>query len=232
MPGAPVAPAPTARPTAGTTGSATVYGQAKEFQASNLTFNNDYDEAKGASQALALALYGDKAVLKNVRVTADQDTLLNYNSARAYIAGSYIEGTVDFIYGNGTAVFNACRIYEKRSTGGPITAANTPASQKYGFLIYKSTVTGATDNTTQLGRPWKQDAQVTFRESSLSATIATAQPWINMGTATWQNARLYEYLNTGAGATENSNRKQLTDARAADYTPQKYLAGTDGWNPL
>jgi pectinesterase len=218
--------------TAGTTGSATVYVQAKEFNASNLTFNNDYDETVAASQALALALYGDKVVLKNVRVTADQDTLLIYNSARAYLANSYIEGTVDFIYGNGQAVFNACQIYEKRSTGGPITAANTPATQTYGFLIYKSTITGATSNTTQLGRPWGQGAQVLYRESSLSATIATAQPWVNMSTNTWQNARFFEYKNTGSGATVNSNRPQLTDAQAANYTPQKYLAGTDGWNPV
>ncbi|GIF23460.1 pectinesterase [Actinoplanes tereljensis] len=218
--------------TAGTTGSATVYVQAKEFNATNLTFNNDYDETVAASQALALALYGDKAVLKNVRITADQDTLLIYNSARAYIANSYIEGTVDFIYGNGQAVFNACQIYEKRSTGGYLTAANTPSTQTYGFLIYKSTITGLPTNLTYLGRPWGAAAQVTFRESSLSATIKIAQPWTDMSTNTWQNARFYEYKNTGSGATVNSNRAQLTDAQAANYTPQKYLAGTDGWNPI
>ncbi len=219
--------------TYGTTGSATVYVQSKEFNATNLTFNNDYDEAaNGSSQALALALYGDKAVLKNVRVTADQDTLLIYNSARAYVANSYIEGTVDFIYGNGTAVFNACSIYEKRSTGGPLTAANTPSTQTYGFLIYKSTITGATGNTTQLGRPWGAAAQVLYRESSLSATIATAQPWVDMSTNSWKNARFSEYRNTGAGATTNSNRPQMSDSTAASYTPQKYLAGSDGWNPV
>jgi pectin methylesterase-like acyl-CoA thioesterase len=217
--------------TAGTTGSATVYVQAKEFYGKNLTFNNDYDETQGASQALALALYGDRARLGNVRVTADQDTLLIYNKARAYIWSSYIEGTVDFIYGNGTAVISGSRIYEKRTTGGPITAANTEAATTYGFLIYRSTITGAVAGKTQLGRPWGQGAQVTYRESSLSNTIATAQPWINMSTNVWQNARFYEYKNTGAGATVNSNRKQLTDAQAANYTKAKYLAGTDGWNP-
>ena len=218
--------------TAGTTGSATVYVQAKEFQATNLTFNNDYDETVAASQALALALYGDKAVLKNVRILADQDTLLIYNSARAYVANSYIEGTVDFIYGNGQAVFNACQIYEKRSTGGYLTAANTPSTQTYGFLIYKSTITGAAGNVTYLGRPWGAAAQVTYRESALSATIKVAQPWTDMSTNSWENARFSEYKNTGAGATTNSNRKQLTDAQAASYTPQKYLAGSDGWNPV
>ncbi|MFC4065934.1 pectinesterase family protein [Actinoplanes subglobosus] len=218
--------------TAGTTGSATVYVQAKEFYGKNLTFSNDYDEAaNGSSQALALALYGDRARLGNVRVIADQDTLLIYNSARAYIWSSYIEGTVDFIYGNGSAVFYACQIYEKRSTGGYLTAANTPATQKYGFLIYKSTITGATNNVTYLGRPWGAAGQVTVRESNLSATIRVAQPWTDMSGNSWKNARFYEYKNTGAGATVNSNRAQLTDAQAADYTPQKYLAGTDGWNP-
>jgi pectin methylesterase-like acyl-CoA thioesterase len=219
--------------TAGTTGSATVYVQAKEFQATNLTFTNDYDEtANGASQALALALYGDKAVIKNAYIRADQDTLLIYNKARAYIKASYIEGTVDFIYGNGTAVFDSDKIYEKRSTGGPITAANTESGTTYGFLIYKSTITGATNNTTTLGRPWGAAAQVTYRESSLSATIVTALPYLDMSTNSWKNARFSEYKNTGAGATVNSNRKQLTDAQAVNYTPAKYLAGTDGWNPL
>ncbi|WP_305785674.1 pectinesterase family protein [Symbioplanes lichenis] len=218
--------------TAGTTGSATVYVQAKEFYGKNLTFSNDYDEAaNGSSQALALALYGDRARLGNVRLLGDQDTLLIYNKARAYVWSSYIEGTVDFIYGNGSAVFYACQIYEKRSTGGYLTAANTDASSPYGFLIYKSTVTGAPANLTYLGRPWGAAGQVTVRESTLSNTIRIAQPWTDMSGNPWQGARFYEYKNTGAGATINSNRPQLTDAQAANYTPQKYLAGTDGWNP-
>jgi len=219
--------------TAGTTGSATVYVQAADFYAKNLTFNNDYDEAaNGASQALALALYGDRARLGNVRILADQDTLLIYNNARAYIWSSYIEGTVDFIYGNGSAVFNACQIYEKRSTGGYLTAANTPSTQTYGFLIYKSTITGVPNNLTYLGRPWGAAAQVVYREDTLSSTIRIAQPWTDMSSNSWKNARFYEYKNTGAGATTNSNRPQLTDSQAANYTPQKYLAGSDGWNPV
>jgi pectinesterase len=143
-----------------------------------------------------------------------------------------VEGTVDFIFGGASAVFNACQIYEKRSTGGPITAANTDAAKTYGILFYRSTITGATNNKTQLGRPWGAAAQVLYRESSLSATIATGQPWIDMSSNSWKNARFFEYKNTGSGATTNSNRPQMSDSTAANYTPQKYLAGTDGWNPL
>ena len=220
--------------TYGIEGSATAVVSGHDFAAANLTFTNDFDENSSdtGDQALAMLLNADRATFTNTRHQADQDTLLVNDSARAYFVNSYVEGTVDFIYGGGIAVFNVCNIYEKRSTGGPITAASTAATKTYGFLFYKSTITGATNNTTQLGRPWRQDAQVLYRESSLSATIATAQPWVNMSTSTWQNARFTEYKNTGSGATINSNRPQLTDAQAPNYTPQKYLAGTDGWNPV
>ena len=30
----------------------------------------------------------------------------------------------------------------------------------------------------------------------------------------------------------NSNRPQMSDATAANYTVAKYLAGSDGWNPV
>ncbi|MCP2322126.1 pectinesterase [Hamadaea flava] len=218
----------------GTSGSATVFAYGHDFIATNLTISNDFDESSVTSgqQAVALHLNADRAVLTNVRLLGDQDTFLVNDATRAYVKNSYIEGTVDFIFGGGTIVFDGCSVYEKRSTGGPITAASTDTAKTYGFLFYKSTITGAANNVTGLGRPWRQGAQVLYRESTLSATIATAQPWTNMSTNTWQNARFFEYRNTGSGATVNGNRPQLADSQAANYTPQKYLAGSDGWNPI
>jgi len=213
----------------GTAGSATVFVYGHDFTAQNLTISNDYGEG---SQAVAANVSGQRAVFNGVHFLGAQDTLLVNDGARAYFVNNHIEGTVDFIFGGGTAVFNTCSIYEKRAVGGPVTAARTPATQTYGFLIYKSTIDGATTNATQLGRPWGPDAQVLYRESTLSATIATAQPWINMSTNVWYNARFDEYRNTGPGTTYNNNRPQMTDAQALTYTPQKYLAGSDGWNPI
>ncbi len=219
--------------TSGTSGSASVSVAAKDFVATNLTISNDYDENtyEDGDQAVALKLGGDRAQLDNVRLLGDQDTFL-LNSGRTYVKNSYVEGTVDFIFGGGVGVFTATQVYEKRTTGGPITAAKTDAAATYGFLFYKCTITGAVNNTTQLGRPWGPDAQVLYRESSLSATIKTSEPWIDMSGNVWENARFLEYKNTGSGATTNSNRPQLSDAQAANYTPQKYLAGTDSWNPV
>lgn len=213
----------------GTSGSATLFGYGHDLALVNLTVSNDYGEG---SQAVALHLNADRAVLDNVRLLGNQDTFLVNDATRAYVRNSYLEGTVDFIFGGGTIVFHSCQIYQRRSTGGPITAASTPATKTYGMLFYRSNVTGAANNVTQLGRPWRQDAQVLYRETALSATIRTAQPWTDMSANTWQNARFTEYRNTGSGATVNGNRPQLSDAQAPNHTPQKYLAGSDGWNPV
>ncbi|GAB2831984.1 hypothetical protein GCM10022221_33600 [Actinocorallia aurea] len=207
--------------------TAAVFGH--DFTATNLTISNDYGVGV---QTLALNLNVDRGTFRNVRLLSNQDTLLVNDSARVYFVGSYIEGTVDFIYGGGIAVFHSSTIHEKRTTGGPITAASTPAGRKYGFLIYKSTVTGATAGTTTLGRPWRQNAQVLYRESNLTNTIRGSQPWIDMSSASWKKARFLEYRNTGAGAGTNGNRPQLAASKAGEYTPQKYLAGSDGWNPV
>jgi pectinesterase len=212
----------------GTSGSATAFINGHDFAASNLTLSNDYGEG---SQAVAANVNADRSVFTNVRFLGNQDTLL-VNNYRSYYRSSYVEGTVDFIFGGGTAVFHATTVHERRSTGGPITAAKTDAANPYGFLFYKSTITGAANNVTQLGRPWGAAAQVLYRESNLSATIKTAQPWTDMSSNSWKNARFLEYKNTGSGAGTNSNRPQLSDSAAANHTPQKYLAGTDGWNPV
>ncbi|MBP2328459.1 pectinesterase [Kibdelosporangium banguiense] len=217
----------------GTSGSASVFVDGRDFIATNLTISNDYVEKPGAegNQAVALHLNADRAVFRNVRLLGDQDTFLVNDKARAYMADSYVEGTVDFIFGGGTMVFERTTVHEKRTVGGPITAASTAATKKYGLLFYRCTITGTTNNTTQLGRPWRPAGQVLYRESTLTATLKTSQPWTDMSGNPWQKARFSEYHNTGAGAGTNPNRPQLPDAQAADYTPQKYLAGTDGWNP-
>lgn len=218
----------------GAQGSATVQALGHDVIIKNLTITNDYDEDtyETGDQALAAFVDADRAIVTDVRFLGDQDTLRVHDRARAYFLRTYVEGTVDFVYGGGIGVFNASTIHEKRSSGGPITAADTAAAKPYGLLFYKCTITGTGNNVTTLGRPWAQSAHVVYRESTLSATVKTAQPWTDMGDATWKNARFFEYRNTGAGATVNSNRPQLTDAQAATYTPQKYLAGSDGWNPV
>lgn len=233
----------------GTQGSATVVIFAPNTNVRNLTIQNSYDEAaNGASQALALYAGGDRQVYRNISVLGNQDTLLSWSGSaskvyRQYFYASWIEGDVDFIYGDGTAVFDHCKIHSlsrgSSSNNGYVTAASTWNTNPYGFLFVADAFSSnAPAGTVYLGRPWHPSgntatiAQVLIRDSTLDAHVHTSQPWTDMSGFSWKDARFDEYHNSGAGATANANRPQLTDAQAANYTAQRYLAGSDGWNPV
>ena len=231
--------------TAGTTGSATVYNLAANTTIKGLTIQNTYGEG---SQALALYAAGDRQVYRNVQLKGYQDTFLSWGGTgskqiRQYVYKSYIEGAVDFIYGNGAVVIDSTTIRSLdrgSSNNGYITAAATHASNPYGILITRSTLQGpSAAQTVALGRCWHAggaaDAigQVLIRESTLGAHIRQAGAWQDMSGFSWKTCRFSEYNNTGAGATNGtSDRPQMSATTAASYTSQRYLAGSDGWNPV
>lgn len=241
-------PKPDGSGTYGTSGSASYTIEAPDFTARNLTFENAYDEAaNGNSQAVAVRTTGDRQVYDNVRFLGNQDTLYaNTPSAttvaRQYFHNCYVEGDVDFIFGRATAVFDRCVIKAlsrgSSDNNGYVTAASTEITNPYGFLIYRSHLTSnAPARTFHLGRPWPAGGsttargQVLVRESWLGQQFKDA-PWTDMSGLNWRDARLSEYRNHGPGATVNDDRPQLDPREAAKYTPERYLAGRDGWNPV
>lgn len=235
----------------GTEGSATATFRAADLAVTGVTITNSFNPAANpgvtGTQAVALAAEGDRQVYANDRIISTQDTLLAWSpkataQTRQYFRNCFVAGTVDFVFGNATAVFDRVNLQATDlgaaagGNNGYLTAANTDSGKKYGFLITNSTVhaSGAA-NTGYLGRPWHPTAsavaQVVIRETVLPAAIKSAAPWTDMSGFSWRSARFFEYRNTGPGAAVNGNRPQLTAAQAADYTAARYLAGTDGWNP-
>lgn len=198
------------------------------FEARNLTFANT---AGDRGQAMALRLQADRVKIENCKLTGWQDTLL-VHSGRHYFKNCHIEGRVDFIYGGATSVFDQCQIVTKN--GGYITAASTPEDQKYGYLFYRCNISGW-GKQAYLGRPWRPFAQVAFVQCKIGDNILPAG-WNNWGKeSNEKTARYVEYQNTGPGADRSGRvpwSRELTDAEAADYTPENYLKGTDGWNPI
>ncbi|MFF0776413.1 pectinesterase family protein [Nonomuraea wenchangensis] len=232
----------------GTSGSASYVISAPDFTARNLTFENSYDEAaNGPSQAVAVRTTGDRQVYENVRFLGNQDTLYANTAsatttARQYFRDCHVEGDVDFIFGRATAVFDNCVIksLDRGSTdnNGYVTAASTELANPYGFLIYRShLVSDAPARSVHLGRPWPAGGsatargQVLVRESWLGQHVKDA-PWTDMSGLSWRDARLSEYRNEGPGASAGADRPALTPAQAAAFTPERYLAGADGWNPV
>ncbi|MFG2351467.1 pectinesterase family protein [Streptomyces phaeochromogenes] len=240
----------TAKPgggTYGTSGSATVAVEADDFQARNLTINNDFDEARNQGlsghQAVALRTAADQVLLDGIIVDGDQDTLLLDTAAkdrlgRVYVTNSYVSGNVDFVFGRATAVIDQSVITLKKrwdgTSAGYITAPSTTADRK-GILINRSVVNGdVSTGSFFLGRNWHAggDAtlrpQTTVRNSTLSAAVKST-PWSDMGGFSWKNDRFAEYKNTGPGSgAASSDRPQLTDSQASGQEVADWL-GT--WNP-
>jgi pectinesterase len=232
--------------TAGTAGSATVLNMAKNTTVKGVTIANTY--AAHDSQALALYAGGDRQVYRNVRLLGYQDTFLSWggtgsSQVRQYVYKSYIEGAVDFIYGNGALVIDSTTIRSldrRSSNNGYITAAATNSSNPYGILITRSTlVSAAAAQTVALGRCWHAGGaanaigQVLIRDSTLGAHIRQAGAWQDMSGFSWKTCRFSEFNNTGPGvSTGTGDRPLISSATAANYTSQKYLAGSDGWNPV
>jgi len=245
-------PLPSGSGTYGTTGSSSVFIDGNDFVARNLTFANTFDEAAhdySAEQAVAVTTRGDRLVFDNVRILGNQDTLQPSSPStstvsRAYYRNCYIEGDVDFIFGRGTAVFDHCEIRSlnrgSSSNNGYVTAASTTNTNAYGYLFTQCTLTataGIAAQSVYLGRPWHPGgdvnaiAQVLYRDSVLGAHIKNS-PWTDMSGFSWHDARFFEYRNTGPGSTITTDRPQMSDATAVNYTAAKYLAGGDGWNPI
>ena len=235
--------------TYGTLGSATVHVLADGFTAEYVSFRNTFNKNSQpgvtGTQAVAIAMQGDRQSYLDCVFYGHQDTLLTWSSTpskdiRQYVYGGEVEGDVDFIFGDGTLVIDRSHVKvlnDGQYSSGALTAPATYSGQTYGILITGSTVTSTlAANTVWLGRAWVPYSgsvpQIVVRGTSLPTSIITAAPWTGISGAKWTPGRYYEYANSGSGATVNSNRPQLSSGAAANYTAQKYLTGSDGWDPV
>jgi polygalacturonase len=245
---------------AGMTGStftsATVSVAGNDFRAENLTFANDFNrthvqEQKG-SQALALFVSGDRALFRNVRLLGNQDTLYAGSSdcsppghearsctpTRQYFERCYIEGNVDFIFGNSLAVFEGCEIHSNPHVIGYITAQGRQDEQEQSLFVFDRCKLTADPGVAHvwLGRPWRERASVVFLNTEMGAHIEAPgwREWHPGETSYMESVFYGEYNSTGPGAhpTERDpHTRKLTAAEAARYEPRNVLAGTDRWNP-
>ncbi|GMK38044.1 hypothetical protein PCCS19_10980 [Paenibacillus sp. CCS19] len=215
----------------GTSGSYSFKVLANGFGAENLTIQNDAGISAG--QAVALYASGDRMTFRNVALRGHQDTFYA-NGGRQYFVDSYIEGTVDFIFGGASVVFERCELHSLG--GGYVTAASTPeGSVGYVFLNSRLTSEPGLTGMVALGRPWRPNAHVAYVNSYMGDHIKTVG-WDNWGNAANEKtARYEEYGSYGPGSDAVGRyawSKQLTTSEAASYTPELLLGGADGWNPV
>lgn len=213
----------------GTSGSSSCYIYAPDFYAENITFENT---SGPVGQAVACFVSADRAYFKKCRFLGFQDTLYTYGKGcRQYYDECYIEGTVDFIFGWSTAVFNRCHIHSIGN--GYITAPSTDKGQKYGYVFYNCEITANSDvDKVYLSRPWRPYAQAVFIQCNMGKHILP-EGWDNWRNKNNEKTVFYaEYKSKGEGANPGKRvaySKQLKNTEG--YSIEEVLSGNDGWNP-
>lgn len=222
-----------------------------DFEADNLTFENTWERENArldeGSQAVALLMTGDRGVFLQDRFLGYQDTLYASSNrckgtaaeqpcqaSRQFYKDCYIEGHVDFVFGDAKAVFDSCEIHAMDHPQIMLTAQSRLTPQEdsgYYFFHTRVTSTGK-DERIYLGRPWRDYSTVYFLDTDFEAKI-DADGWAEwagrLKTSTYR-----EWRSHGPGANLKNarpERKVLTDAEAHSLSPAKVLAGTDGWDP-
>lgn len=166
----------------------------------DLTIANDALEPRLKGQEVALSVVADDFHMENCRLTSTQDTLFlgplpsdligRYEGflldplrrggrLRQVFRSCCIEGSVDFIFGCGEALFENC---ELRSVfdGRSIAYVAAPAHelrQQDGFLFRSCTFTAedaVEKGSVYLARPWRDHGIARFEDCSYGAHIAPA----------------------------------------------------------
>lgn len=171
-------------------GTVLLTSNATGFSATGITFQNSYnvDDHTGEGEqtpAVAFGSVADKVYLKNCNFIGRQDTLyLHGSGSRVQVENCYIEGTVDFIFGDADAYFTGCELHMAAFAGrdtGYFTAANTKKGN-VGFVFNDCTLTvdesyNVDDSTVSLGRPWQTECYTeTARDEDGNSYMTVYEP--------------------------------------------------------
>ncbi|WP_421381664.1 pectinesterase family protein [Bacillus salacetis] len=210
--------------------SQTVKVTGDHFTAAHITFLNSRAPRDQYGTAVALSVLSDQAVFTDIKALGLQDTLYT-GEGRQYYRDSYIEGEVDFIFGEAPAVvFENSEIHSVGA--GYITAGAQPEKENPGFVFLNSRLTK--DDSVEevyLGRPWKDFADTTFINTWMDSHIVPDgwKQW--SGTDNHKVANYTEFNSAGPGANPEARvawSKQLTAEEANALTVPRIL---NGWNP-
>jgi pectin methylesterase-like acyl-CoA thioesterase len=245
----------------GTSKSGSVTVNADGFEAENLTIENTWEDEHArlqeGSQAVALLMSSDRAVLDHVRLLGAQDTLYansrtchdslprdgsappantaTCQASRQYFRDCYIEGHVDFIFGDAKAVFDHCELHPRHNPTVMLTAQSKhfPAEDS-GYYFLHCSITGE-DNGDKvvLGRPWRDYSTVTFYDTDIEKKL-DPDGWSDwsgrLKTSTYR-----EYKSHGPGVNGGHRivgYPKLTRAEEKQLNPRSLLAGSDGWDAV
>ncbi|XP_042021726.1 pectinesterase 31-like [Salvia splendens] len=207
----------------GTFGCGSTIVEGEDFIAENITFENSAPQ--GSGQAVALRVTADRCAFYNCRFLGWQDTLYLHHG-KQYLRDCYVEGSVDFIFGNSTALLEHCHIHCK--SDGFITAQSRKTStETTGYIFLRCVITGnGKKEYTHLGRPWGPFGRVVFAYSYLDACVKPVG-WHNWGKVeNERSACFYEYKCFGPGSCPSKRVtwcRELIDEEAEEFVAHSFI---------
>ncbi|MEH0741478.1 pectinesterase A [Vibrio cholerae] len=161
----------------GTYGSRVVIVDNQHCTLAHLTIRNSFDfianQAKNDSDpsklthtqsvALLVGQHADYFIGHDLILDSYHDTLY-VSAGRSYFSTCHILGSIDFIFGGGSALFEQCQItcrarsdWPKDALWGYIAAPSTPHCVPLGLVFYRCVIDAEADvpkGSYALGRPW------------------------------------------------------------------------------
>ncbi|KAI5251701.1 pectin lyase-like protein [Aureobasidium subglaciale] len=209
----------------------------------NIDFINSYPQTANTA-ALAADFYGNNMAAYGCSFIGFQDTLLANKGVQVF-SNCYVEGSVDFIWGFGTAYFYKS-VIASNTKGACVSAQGrvlgTPSAYIFDscYVTYTSTY-GSTFSASFLGRPYSNYSTVVYKNSYLDKHINAAgwQVWSTSNPQT-SNVFLGEYNNTGPGSWVTGTARvsfatNMTDDQVAAYALASWVGDTSfidqaAWN--
>ena len=197
-------------------------------------------------RACVIFIEADQSEFKDCQFLSSQDTMFTGNNTEhTYFKNCVIEGTTDYICGDGSAVFDGCTLsmygYGDKAASGSIIVASKALSQ-LGYLfnnckVVKTSYPGINNGITKtyFARPWRADSKVVFLNTEVedANTIAPAG-FTSMSNVTPAKAKYYEYNTHLADGTKVSTSSRaagvnkMTDEEASAVKLEDYF---EGWTP-
>ena len=208
-----------------------------DFSLENITLQNT--TPKGGSQAEAFRGNALRVVLNRVNLKSFQDTLLlqspGANNMGGFVTDSYIEGDVDFVWGNGSAYFQNCELKMVTSNGFYTQIRNVQG--KSGNVFVNCRLTGSAGVTggflARIDPNVFPFSQVVYINCAMGPVIPVGWRLDNATSAA--NVQFWEYNSTDLNGNpldvsqRASFSRQLTAAEAAQWSDPAFVLG--GFSP-